>query len=97
MCLLAVTGLGLSPALYSPNVVEKLSEKGYQQHSERGIGRRKEAKMGRKVPLRCSVRLPRRLLRPFSDSFRRGILRTAPERSSPKFSLGIQSVGASEG
>jgi hypothetical protein len=25
--------------------------------------------MGRKVPLRCSVRLHSRLLRPFSDSF----------------------------
>jgi hypothetical protein len=25
--------------------------------------------MGRKVPFRCSIRLHRRLLRPFSDSF----------------------------
>ena len=49
--------------------VEKQSEKGYEQHSERGFGRRRETKMGRKVPLRCSVRLHRRLLRPFSDSF----------------------------
>jgi hypothetical protein len=31
--------------------------------------------MGRKAPLRCSVRLHRRLLRPFSDSFGREILR----------------------
>jgi hypothetical protein len=30
--------------------------------------------MGRKVPLRCFVRLHRRLLRPFSDSLRIGIL-----------------------
>jgi hypothetical protein len=32
--------------------------------------------MGLKVPLRCSVRLHRRLFRPFSDGFRRGILRS---------------------
>jgi hypothetical protein len=55
-------------------VLERLSEKWYEQHSERGFGRRREAKMGRKVPLRCSVRLHRRLLRPFSDSLRRGFL-----------------------
>jgi hypothetical protein len=30
--------------------------------------------MGRKVSFRCSVRLHHRLLRPFSDSFRRDIL-----------------------
>src|SRR5215218_4047231 len=66
--------------------LEKLSEMGYEQHSERGIGRRKEAKMGRKVPLRCSVRLHRRLLRPFSDSLGRRILRswTSALRSSEK-------------
>jgi hypothetical protein len=46
----------------------RLSEKWYEQHSERGFGRRREAKMGRKAPLRCSVRLHRGLLRPFSDS-----------------------------
>jgi hypothetical protein len=33
--------------------------------------------MGPKVPLRCSVRLHRRLLRSFSDSFRREILRSS--------------------
>src|SRR5215208_2044088 len=53
---------------YSPECVERLSEKGYEQHTERGFGRRREAKMGRKVPFRCSVSLHRRLLRPFSDS-----------------------------
>jgi hypothetical protein len=52
----------------SANFALKLSEKGYEQHFERGIGRRKKAKMGRKAPLRCSVMLHRRLLRPFSDS-----------------------------
>src|SRR5215207_9484986 len=53
---------------YSPECVERLSEKGYEQHTERGFGRRREAKMGRKAPFRCSVSLHRRLLRPFSDS-----------------------------
>ena len=48
--------------------VERLSEKGYEQHSECGFGRRKEAKMGRKVLLRAFVRIHRKLLRPFSDS-----------------------------
>jgi hypothetical protein len=37
--------------------------------------------MGRKVPFRCSVRLHHRLLRPFSDSLRREILRSSPRRS----------------
>src|ERR671913_2585372 len=46
----------------------RLSEKGHKQHSERVFGRRREAKRDRRVPLRCSVRLQRRLLRPFSDS-----------------------------
>src|SRR5215204_1183687 len=55
---------------YSPECVERLSEKGYEQHTERGFGRRREAEMGRKVPFRCSVSLHRRLLRPFSDSFK---------------------------
>src|ERR671920_512785 len=59
----------LSRSLYLASCVERLSEKGYEQNAERGIGRRKEAKMGRKVPLRCSVRLHRSLLRPFSDRF----------------------------
>src|SRR5215210_8232827 len=59
---------------YSPECVERLSEKGYEQHSERGFGRCREAKMGRKAPLRCSVSLHRRLLRPFSDSFCTGFL-----------------------
>jgi len=47
----------------------KLSEKGCEHLSERGFGRRREAKMGRKVPFRCSLRIHRTLLRPFSDSF----------------------------
>jgi hypothetical protein len=51
-----------SMIVYSHVCVEKLSEKGYEQHSECGFGRPKEAKMGRKVPLRCSVRLHRRLI-----------------------------------
>jgi hypothetical protein len=47
--------------------VERLSEKGYEQHSERGLRRPREAKMGRKARFRCSVRLHRTPLRPFSD------------------------------
>jgi hypothetical protein len=45
-----------------------------REHSEHGLGRRREAKMGRKVPFWCSVRLHRRLLRPFSDRFIGGLL-----------------------
>jgi hypothetical protein len=52
------------------NCVKKLSEKGYEQRSKRGFRRCREAKMGLKVPLRCSVRLHRRLFRPFSDGFK---------------------------
>lgn len=49
---------------------KKLSEKGYEPRSDRGFGRCRETKMGGKVPFRCFVRLRRRLLRPFSDSFK---------------------------
>ena len=49
--------------------VEKLSEKGYEQHSERGLGRYKDGEMGRKVPSRRSVGLRYRRVRGFSDSF----------------------------
>ncbi len=61
-------GYGVPEERYPAECVERLSEKGCEQHSERGIGRRKEAKMDRDVPFRCSVRLHSRLLRPFSDS-----------------------------
>ena len=58
--------------------------------------------MGRKVPLRCSVRLPRRLLRPFSDSFSRhfgesgkkkgrSLLRTLARGTTASRFLGIPS------
>jgi hypothetical protein len=65
--------------------VERLSEKGYEAHSERGFGRCRETKMGGKVPFRCSVRLHRTLLRPFSDSLGRGILRSSHCLRSRKF------------
>src|SRR5829696_6095928 len=43
--------------------------------------------MGRKVPLRCSVRLHRRHLRPFSDSLGIRILRTSPFGDSRNFAI----------
>jgi hypothetical protein len=65
------------PESYSPECMERLSEKGYEQHSECGFGRRKVAKMGLTVLLRAFVRIHRKLLRPFSDSLGRGILRSS--------------------
>jgi hypothetical protein len=44
----------------------------YEQRPKRGFRRCREAKMGLKGPFRCSVRLCRRLFRPFSDGFCRG-------------------------
>jgi hypothetical protein len=75
--LLCLSSSGPSSCLYSPDCVERLSEKGYEQYSERGFGKRREAKMGRRLPFRCSVRLHCRLFRPFSDSLRIGILRSS--------------------
>ncbi len=42
---------------HSPNLAEKLSEKGCQRRSERGFGGYRGAKTGPKVPLRLPVRL----------------------------------------
>ena len=39
--------------------------------------------MGREVPLRCSVWIHRKLLRPFSDSFGRGILGSSRLQAPP--------------
>jgi hypothetical protein len=55
--------------------------KGYEQPSKRGFRRCGDAKMSRKVRFRWSIRLHRRLFRPFSDSLRRGILRSSDSRS----------------
>ena len=56
--------------------VEKLSEKGYEHRSSRDLGRYKEGEMDRKAPLRPLAGLRCRRVRGFSDSFRRGILRS---------------------
>ena len=68
---MAMHALNIAYDAYSPECVERPSEKGYERYSERGFGKRREAKMGRKLPFRCSVRLHCRLFRPFSDSLGR--------------------------
>jgi hypothetical protein len=52
---------------YSPNHVDRLSEKGFEQRSERGFGQYKEGEMGGEVPSRRSVGLRHRRIRGFSD------------------------------
>jgi hypothetical protein len=56
---------------YSPKCLEKLSEKEYELRTEREFKPYTEPKMSRKVPFRSPVRLHRRPLRTFSDSFSR--------------------------
>jgi hypothetical protein len=53
---------------YSPNHVERLSDKGFEQRSERGFGQYKEGEMPGEVFSRRSVGLRRRI-RGFSDGF----------------------------
>jgi hypothetical protein len=57
--------------------LEKLSEKGYEQRSEGAFGRYTEGKIGQIGPFRRSVELRCRHLQAFSDSFRRGVLRSS--------------------
>src|SRR3712207_6891825 len=58
--------------------LERLSEKVHERRSEREFGRytERERALGWSVGLRC------RLLRPFSDSLRRRILRRSEEHTS---------------
>jgi hypothetical protein len=69
--------------LYSPNDLEKLSEKGYEQRSDRGFGPYTEAKISREGASQQPVGLSCERVRDFSDSFRRGILRSSRIRSVP--------------
>ncbi len=62
--------------LYPSNVLERLSEKGYEQRSERAFGGCTEAKMGQNTSSRRSLRLSCRWLPGFSDSLRREVLRS---------------------
>jgi hypothetical protein len=61
--------------------LEKLSEKGFEQYSECELDPSKEDARSRKGHLRQFVRLGRRCVRDFSDSFRRGVLGSSPQAS----------------
>jgi hypothetical protein len=64
------------PLSHSPNILERLSEKGYDQRSEREFGWYTEGEMDRKAPLWRPAGLRCKRLRGFSDSLRREILRS---------------------
>src|SRR5215212_6973780 len=53
---------------YSPECVERLSEKGYKQHSGGEFGWCRAGEIGRNTPLRRPGELRCRLLQGFSDS-----------------------------
>jgi hypothetical protein len=55
----------------------RLSEKGYKQHSGGEFGWCRAGEIGRNTPLRQPGELRCRLLQGFSDSLRRGILRSS--------------------